>query len=345
MTIMTTATYQELFYYTAFPVFAVSRSTGDVIYKNIACEKYLPKLSKKNSLNAFVFAQNFNGVGPVKLIETTLYHTAIAFEDGENSVFLFLSHLQYQDGMSHAAQLFQMTGPSLESFLTTMRANASLCTRGSVLQGTNESLYARTVQTLLYENNFGLQKKLPFYQVISCAFEKLNSVFSEFGYRVNARIEKDFPKYLHVAVSVQDILFIIGRLLYLLMKVSKTKEIELSLSCDMAYSRHTFRLTAETSLANLHENTDLFEAWLLEFIPECKIEFSILQKSGLLTKENLAVKMDCVGNLCLLYSVPYTSPDSYYVRSFGGMDIFLLGLIDNMIESIREKLTNTDASC
>ena len=343
--IMTVATYQELFYYTAFPVFAVLRSTGEVIYKNIACEKYLPKLSKKNSLNSFVFAQRFDGVGPVKLAETTLYHTAIAFEDGENSVFLFLSHLQYQDGMSHAARLFQMVGPSLEKFLSSMRANAAFRTRGSVLQGTNGNLYAETVQTLLYENDFGPQKKLPFYQVISCAFEKLNSVFSEYGYRVNAKIDEDFPKYLHVTTSVQDILFIIGRLLYLMMKVSKTKNIELLLSCDMAYSRHTFRLTTETNFANLHEEPDIFMGWLLEFIPECKIEFSVLQKAGLLSKENFASKMDSLGNLSLFYSVPYTSPESYYVRSIGAMDIFLLGMIDNMIESIRDKLTNTDASC
>ncbi len=342
---MTTATYQELFYYTAFPVFAVLRSTGEVIYKNIACEKYLPKLSRKNSLNPFVFAQSFKGVGPVKLAETELYHTAIAFEDGENSVFLFMSHLQYQEGMSHAAQLFQMTGPSLESFLTSMSVGASLRTRGSVLQGTNSGLYMETVQTLRYENDFGSQKRVPFYQVIACAFEKMNSEFSEFGYRVNAKIDEDFPKYLHVAATVQDVLFIIGRLLYLQMKVSKTKEIELSLSCDIAYSRHTFRLTTETNFADLFEKPDMLDAFLLEFIPECKIEFSILQKTGLLSKENFATKMDRFGHLSLLYTVPYTSPDSYYVRSIGGMDIFLSRLIDNMIESIREKLTNTDASC
>ena len=155
MKIMTVATYQELFYYTAFPVFAVLRSTGEVVYKNIACEKYLPKLSKKNSLNSFVFAQKFSGIGPVKLAETMIYHTAIAFEDGENSVFLFLSHLQYQDGMFQAAQIFQMMGPSLESFLASMRANASLRTRGNTLQIANGDLYTETMQTFLYENNFG----------------------------------------------------------------------------------------------------------------------------------------------------------------------------------------------
>ena len=84
---MTSKTYQELFHYTTFPVFAMLRDTGEIIYKNFACQKYLPKLSKRNLLTPFVFAQKFTDTGVVVLAERSPYQTAIALEDEENSVF------------------------------------------------------------------------------------------------------------------------------------------------------------------------------------------------------------------------------------------------------------------
>ena len=51
---MTIKTYQELFHYTTFPVFVTRRETGEVIYKNFSCEKYLPKLSKRKLLTTYV---------------------------------------------------------------------------------------------------------------------------------------------------------------------------------------------------------------------------------------------------------------------------------------------------
>ena len=85
--------------------------------------------------------------------------------------------------------------------------------------------------------------------------------------------------------------------------------------------------------------------WLLSFVPECKMEFSLLFKAGLLTEDNFVAKIDKFGNLTLRYAIPYRSPDTYYIRSVDMPDIFLLNAVDSMIENLFTKLTGNDAFC
>jgi hypothetical protein len=342
---MTIGTYQELFHYTAFPIFAVLHGTDKIVYKNIACENQLPGLSKKNSIKPFIFSQSFTGIGPVKLTVSDQHYTAIALKDEEHSVFLFLSYLQCEDGMYRALQLVQKYGSSLVNFLSALKMSFSLKTTGSVLQGMKAETYAEIEDLFWSENIFEFGKQNDFYQVISCVFDKLNSEFSEFGYCVEARIEEDFPRYLHAEYSVQDILFVLGRLLYLQMKLSKTKNTAILLSCDMAYSHHTFHMTAETNLSNLSGDPDELMDWLLSFIPECKMEFLLLFQSGLLSKENFSARIDRFGNLTLLYHVPYVSPETYYVRSMENLDAFRLYSINGMLGNLLSKLIDNGASC
>ena len=343
--VMTIKTYKELFHYTTFPVFATLRDTGEVIYKNFSCEKYLPKLSKRNLVTPFVFAQKFSGVGAVVLAEPSPYQTAIALEDGKYSVFLFLSHLQAEDGICLAAKQFQEFGPSLTDFLAAVHCGNSFKTRGSVLSETNVSLYTEVGQIQLDENDLEGYIPVPLCSLMTTVFEKLRSVFADFGYCVHAQIEEDFPYYLQTDVDFRDILFVLGRLMYLQMKLSKNKEVNVFFACDLAYSRHIFNMKAETNLVGLnHPSEDLMD-WLLSFIPECKMEFSLLFKARLLTKDNFVAKVDKFGNLTLQYSIPYKSIDTYYVRSVDMPDIFLLNAVDNMIENLFVKLTGNTESC
>ena len=342
---MTIKTYQELFHYTTFPVFALLRDTGKIIYKNFACEKYLPGLSKRNLLKPFVYAQNFTGTGVVVLSEPSPYQTAIALEDEEHSVFLFFSHFQHEDGVNRASQLFSRFGPHLTDFLAAVHVGNSLKTTGSVLSKTNVAMYTKMAQIQLDEKDMGLQSRASFYPAMSAVFEKLNSAFSEFGYCVRAKIEKDFPQFLHTEDDVKDILFVLGRLLYLQMKVSENKEANIRLACDVAYSRHVFYMTAQTNLLGLSNPSEDLKGWLLAFIPECKMEFSLLYEAGLLTDDNFFANIDRYGNLTLRYAVPYISPESYYIRSVDMPDIFLLQAVESMIESLISKLTDNGASC
>lgn len=341
---MTIKTYKELFHYTTFPVFATLRETGEVIYKNFSCEKYLPKLSKRNLLTPFVFAQKFSGVGAVVLAEPSPYQTAIALEDGPHSVFLFLSHLQAEDGVCLAAKQFQQFGPSLTDFLAAVHCGNSFKTRGSVLSETNVSLYTEVGQIRLDEKDIADHMPTPLCSVMKTVFEKLEAAFSNFGYRVHTQIEEDFPQYLQPETDLRDILFVLGRLLYLQMKLSKNKETNVFFTCDLAYCRHVFNITAETSLSGLNGSSEDLMDWLLSFVPECKMEFSLLFKAGLLTEDNFVAKIDKFGNLTLRYGIPYKSPDSYYIRSVDMPDIFLWDAVDNMIENLFEKLTGNSTS-
>ena len=342
---MTIKTYQELFHYTTFPVFATIRETGEVIYKNFSCEKYLPKLSKRNLLSPFVFAQKFSGVGAVVLAERSPYQTAIALEDGPHSVFLFLSHWQAEDGVCLASRQFQQFGPSLTDFLSAVHCHNSFKMRGSVLSETNVSLYTEIGQIRLDENDLADHTLMPLFPLIRAVFEKLNSVFSKFGYHLHTQIEKDFPQYLQAAVDLRDVLFVLGRLLYLQMKLSKNKEANIFLAYDLAHCRHNFCLTAETSLIGLNDPSEDLMDWLISFIPECKMEISLLFKAGLLTEDNFAIRVDRFGNLTLRYSIAYRSPDVYHIRSLDMPDIFLLNAIDGMIDNLLAKLTSNDATC
>jgi hypothetical protein len=176
-------------------------------------------------------------------------------------------------------------------------------------------------------------------------FEKLNAAFSGSGYRFHSRIEEDFPTYLYTDMAIQDLLFVLGRLLYLPMKLSKNKTVNVLLFCDVAYSRYTFYITAETTLSKLLGKTGEAMEWLLDFIPEGKMEFSLLYKTGLLTNENFVAEVDRFGNLFLSYRIPYISPETYYVRSVDMQDAFLLKSVDMMIESLIARLTDNGASC
>ena len=342
---MTVQTYQELFYHATFPVFVICRNTGDVIFKNLFCEKYISWLSRKNLLNSFIFSQNSVGAGPVDLLENGFYHMAVALEDEENLVFLLLERLQYENDICYASHLFQQFGPTLTDFLHALHLQDSTKTRGSVLSGIPTKLYTETAKALFDESPLDFHRREYFYPVISEVFARWNTAFSGLGYRVNAQIEEDVPPYLCADVSINDILFIYNRLLYLQMKLSKDKAVDISLSCDMAYSQYVLRMTAKTDLARLSDSPDELMDWLLDFIPECWLDFSLLYQTNLLTDDNFMARVDRFGNLTVLFRIPYQSPEARYVRSFDMLDPLFLNAIDFMLENLLASFTDSGASC
>lgn len=339
---MTLETYRELFSYMAFPVFVTTRDAKKIIYKNLACEQQFPDLARKNLPKLLVF-QDFHKAGAIKICGFGVYHTAVVFENVDHFVFLFLSHLQYEMGLYHANQLFCKYGPSLTDFLFAVHngTNREKLKSGTLAQ--RSKLYTETVELLLDERDLGFPLNLPLYQVAVRVFEKLNAAFSDFGYRVNTKMADDFPRYLQISSPMQFILFALGRLLYLQMKLSKTKEVDVLLSCDLARSEYVFHITAKTDLSEIPEDPD--EVWFWNFVPECAMEFALLKKSAFLNRENFKMKLDCLGNLTLLYSVPYISPETHYVRSMDADGIYLLLALENMLSSLRAKLTDTASSC
>ena len=343
---MTVNTYKEIFHYMMFPVCAVLRGTGEIVYKNLVCDEHFPKLTnKKGSVHSFIISQKFNGSGAVKLIGSDAYHTAVALNDGEYSVFLFFKRFQYDDGIVYAAQVFQQFGPFLTDFLAALRESAFLRIAGSIAPGIQAELYKNITEQVIDDEMIDIQKPANFCLTMSKTFEKLNSAVSKSGYTINARMEEDFPQYLRVNQSIHDVIFILGRLIFLQAKLSKTKNIDVTLTTEVARAQHVFHITTQTNLSEIFDNPEENLEWILKFIPECKMEISLLQKIGFLTKENFTVHIDRFGYVTLLYGVSYTSPETFYVCSNTVPDICLLYFINDVVDGILEDITNNGASC
>ena len=342
---MTVETYQELFCYAAFPVFVITRDTNKIIYKNLACGQYFPKLCKKHLTKLFFFSQDSRKIGPVAFSAFDVYHTGVALEDGDNVVFLFLNYLQYEHGSMYATRLFNKFGASLTEFLSAIQRNKHTERSDANLPDACSDLTAEALTMPWDDNDSLLPSKTSLRHVAECVCKKLNSAFSDLGYHIHVHVSEDFPRYLVTSVPLQEIFFILGRLLYLQMKLSKTKDVELLLSCNLAFSHHTFQITTKTDLSQLPSTPKENEQWLWEFAPECAIEYLFLRNAGFLRKENFDGKLDSFGNLTLLYRIPYFSPEAYYVRSNERENPFLLRSIDYMLESIRAKLMGGDSAC
>jgi hypothetical protein len=342
---MTVETYQELFCYTAFPVFVIARDTNNIVYKNLACEQYFPGLCKKHLTKLHFLSRDSRKIGPVLFSGFDVYHTAVALEDEDNLVFLFLNYFQYKQGSYYAHQSFCDFGASLTDFLAAMQRSKCEATSVSKLSDSRLNLTAEALTMPWDENNSLLSIKASLHQVAECVCKKMNSAFSDLGYRIHAHVSEDFPRYLETSVPLQEIFFILGRLLYLHMKLSKTKDVELFLSCDLASSHHVFQIKSSTDLTRLPDAPNADERWLWEFVPECAIEYLFLRDSGFLNQYNFNGKLDSFGNLTLWYRVPYFSPEALYVRSVDRENPFLLRAIDYMLESIRAKLTDSVAFC
>lgn len=342
---MTVETYQELFCYTAFPVFVIARDTNNIVYKNLACEQYFPKLCKKHLTKLYFDSRDSRKIGPVSFSGFDIYHRAVALEDEDNLVFLFLNYFQYEHGTYYAYQLFQDFGASLTDFLAAMQRSKCAAASDPKLSDLRLSLATEALTMPWDENNSLLSIKASLHQVAECICKKLNSAFSDLGYRIYVHVSEDFPRYLETSAPLQEIFFILGRLLYLQMKLSKTKDVELFLSCNLAASRHVFQITTSTDLTRLPNTSNGDERWLWEFVPECAIEYLFLRDADFLNRHNFNGKLDSFGNLTLWYSVPYFSPDALYVRSVDRENPFLLRAIDYMLESVRAKLTGSGAFC
>lgn len=341
---MTIETYQELFHYTIFPVFAISHQ-GELIYKNLSCGKHLPGVNKKIRTKSYFYPAVPTGTAVVKLMNGQSYHTALALEDEGNIVILCFSRLQYEDGVIIAEQCLQRFGRTLASFLASLRSGFSLNNPKKLFSNDAERMYTELLCSLRSEVGLYPTEHYSLKKAIVPLFEKLQDVFSGLGYRVSAGIAENFPEYLLVNFSFNDLIFLLGRLVYLQLKLSANKTVDIRLSCDIAHNCHKFVLTTDTKLSSFPDKNEDLAEWLSVLAPECAAEFSFMRESGFLTWEYVSVYLDKFGTLTLTYSIPYISPDTVYVRSNDLSDILFAGALENMLYSIFTKIKDNGAFC
>jgi|GEM_PF-2188454 len=341
---MTVETYRELFHCAAFPVFAVS-SKREFLYKNPACGKYFPRLNSRTRPKAIFFPDVPTKSGAVNLLGSEVYRTALALADGENIVILCMARLQYRDGLVVAEQCLKQFGTTLEKFLAVTRCAPSFDGFPRAAAVREDRIYADILHSIRSEVAPWPIARYSLQRAIIPIFERLNTAFSMLGYRIYARITEDFPEYLHIQISYYDLIFLLGRLVYLQMKLSATKLLEIRLANDVARNRHKFVLTTETCLKGLPVGAGDLADCFSALAPECAADFSLLREFGLLGSEAVTVSLDKLGKLTFTYEIPYVSPDTLYVGSTDFSDSMLSDALDRMVDSILARFKDNGASC
>ena len=338
---MNIETYQEIFHYMTFPVFAVTEN-GFVIYKNPACAKYLPGIYQSRTVKTKILPEIPKESGPVRILDGSAYSVALALRDGENVVFLRFTRLQYADGMEMANQFLQALGDDLLDFLSGFKKSGSSSEyRSFDFRFSDEELLS------LVDGKFRLWKyhATSLSAVLSPVFERVNEFFKPMGYRFTAKIENDVSEYLPLRISVSDLFFLLGKLIYFVMKFSDNHRVEIVLFSEFAYSRQVLRLMTKTNLKKLPQ-TDGDNVLLLEkLMPECAAELELLKRTGLMKHTDFSVYLDSVGAMTVTYRFPYIEPTSQSVQSVDDNDSLISENVENMIRSIWARLKDTGASC
>lgn len=338
---MNTETYQEIFHCVTFPVFAISEN-GFLIYKNLACAKYLPQIYKSRKITNKILPEIPKESAPVRFFGSLAYSVGLALRDGENIVFLCFTRLQYTDGILVANQLLQVFGKDLLGFLSEFKKPMSPSAHNSFdFRFSDEALLTLADE----EFGFGKYRTTSLTEALSPVLERLNEFFNPLGYYFSAKIENTVPTYLPLRISISELFFLLGKLIYFVMKVSETHRIEIVLFSELAYSRQVLRLMTKTNLKELPQ-TDGNNVLLLEkLMPECAVELELLNRTGLMENSDFSVYIDRVGAMSVTYRFSYLEP---VLQSFQSVDDGGLPIsenIENMIQSIWSKLKDTDASC
>ena len=338
---MNSETYQELFHYGTSPVFAVSKN-GRVIYKNLACAKYLPEIYGSTGVKNKIYSEFPRESKPVRLLSGSSYSIALALMDGENVVFLCFSRFQCADGILVAERFLKAFGPNLSDFLVKFRKMAT----SKIYHAINPYFADEDLLSFVQDDlGFLEHQAYSLSSVLTPVFKRLNESFETMGYCFSAKIEKDFPGYLPVQISINDFLFLLGKLVYLMMKFSSTCQVDAILFSEIAYSRHRLRLETPTNLKNLPQTEGDRVLLLEKLMPECAAEIDLLNQIGFMKNADFLIDIDALGTLTVTYNFPYPEPEWQCVKSVEDLTLPILGNIENMIYSIMMKFKDRDAFC
>ncbi|MBQ3490649.1 MAG: hypothetical protein IJA86_08675 [Clostridia bacterium] len=270
------------------------------------------------------------------------YSVALALQDGETMVFLCFSRFQHADGMEVADQFRETFGDDLLNFLIGFKRRLFSSEYSDFrARFSDENLLAFMREELIFEN----REICSLVTVFEPLFNRLQGAVATLGYHISAKIDPAFLQYLFVRVSVHNLLFLFGKLVYLIMKFSNTKQVEIELFSEIAYSRHTVRFMTETALTELPETQGNKIVLLEKLMPEYATEIVLLDKMGLMKDSDFSIYIDAFGRMVITYSIDYFEPEWNVLQSVDVNDISFFGHIENMIHVIKEKLTEMCASC
>ena len=97
-------------------------------------------------------------------------------------------------------------------------------------------------------------------------------------------------------ISINDFLFLLGKLVYLMMKFSSTCQVDAILFSEIAYSRHRLRLETPTNLKNLPQTEGDRVLLLEKLMPECAAEIDLLNQIGFMKNADFMIDIDALYN-------------------------------------------------
>ena len=333
--------YREIFHYVMFPVFVTTKE-GRIVYKNLACAKYLPGIYGSRTIKTRIYPEFPKTSQAVKFWGEPSYSVALALFDGEHIVFLCFSRFQYLGGKDLADKLLEKWGKNLLDFLSGFRRELA-STKDQVIK-----LCFNDVDMVLFTKNdrwMQNSQRCSLPNIFRPVFQRLKTSFDSRGYCFSAEIEENFPEYLPVQIAVNDFLFLLGKLLYMLMKFSCTRRLNINLFTEITHSRHGLILSTETNLKELPSVSGNNVALLKAMIPEYEMEIELLERLGVLKDADFSIRIDALGRLVVTHYFAYREPDWGHLQSMDDFAFAISGDIENMIQSILARLTDTGASC
>ncbi len=295
-----------------FPIFAADIN-GRIAYKNRAAIRYIGTMRKGSYVRRYFFGNEISKTETLASLSVpTPYPNVVIVADERETLFLCFSRLQYPDAKAVAPEMLRAFGktPSqvfltLETYYHSLKQNKKLPTR----------IYTELLH-LFPQNRIEKHMSASMLEpMLPMLFETTKESFAPFGYRFHTEIHENFLKNAPIQLDEFDFLFLYGRFLYAMMKLSKDGAVEMTVASEG--ENHCHRLSFYTHTDQIPPQTQYSLGELFsEFLPECAAELFLMGYSEHLENQT-SLFTDLCGTCTLEYRIPHLSPSlSLRSRSF-----------------------------
>ncbi len=330
-----TAQSEILFDTAAFPVIKTDR-TGIVRYKNPAAARALPMLRRGASPARHLYGGALSA-GVLYLLGETAYPRAIALPWENGLHCLFLSCLQYANGEETAQALFRRYEDRPQELMTDF-----LRLRAAVVQTDGKLPLARTDADLIAllgnEDVCADTQVVEPYALFARLSTRLSGALRGIGFRVRLEADESLKALSPVRLDVSGFLYRCGRLLYAMMKLSKTGIIDGKAIRDEQSGAPMLLLSTRTTLSHRNAETEDAFSLLSALLPECAVEFAMLRS---ISDEPDAMRLSVneYGKTTLSYRLRAAAPSELSVRAVDVETAVPDALLRMVLRSLRTSLT------
>ncbi len=290
--------HHEIFDTVSFPVFAADENEC-ILYKNSSALRHIGTMRKGAHITRYLLTDTIPPSGSIAHIKTeTPYPNALVLSDEKESLFLCFSRLQYPDYEKAAEQILSIFGCTRSAFCEVFAQHTANIQKEKAFP---HRLSADCLRMQPSETDVG-RKNYPLGSLVSELFSKTESAFGAFGYRIQTEISPSFAQKHPVNINPCDWIFLFGRILHGIMKLSEDGKIQISLSSDSIRSAHILQFYTRTRYTSCEERPAL--ALLTEAAPETSLEWFLISQMDKNT-QSISARFAALGGLYLEYEIPY----------------------------------------